>query len=383
MFIYLIIYLPFVLSAYLDFNNKANVVNKKTIAWIFVLVFTLFRGLRWNTGTDWDQFLEVYQHSHWDNIFSYSRNETEQLMDYGYMFINAFFHESGLSYTTFLLVTNFWIMWCYMDFSFRHSKYPLLTLILIMSMGIPFPVRQTIAFATSLWGYRFVVERKWFVYLIVATVSATIHKGSLIGIFVILIPYMLSKCHIKWWGYAILYGSSFILGKILSDYISFFLMLIAGTDGQLGVYSEAYMKNQSTSVDYGDYNVSMLNGLGYTFFFIALLWIREKYNNECNKKIKSFEFFFFLYALVASIDNMVRQGDQSGMTEVLGRVMSTLDMFPVIFPLIFTILLPRYFKGRMMCFLVFFVYMIYKFWQQIPGSFYYDLFIPYKSILSI
>ena len=379
MLIYLLIYIPFVFCAYYDFINIPEK-QKKTILWFWVIVFTLFRGLRWDTGTDWDQFLEVYNHAHWDNIFSYYRNETDQLMDYGYMFINALFHEAGFSYTTFLLVTNFWIMWCYKDFSVRHTKYPILTFILIMNMGVPFPVRQTIAFATSLWGFRFLLEKKWILFFLVAAAASMIHKGSFILFLAIIIPYVIGKYRIKWWMYAIVYASSFVIAKVLSDYISLVLTLIAGSEGQLGVYSEHYMNSQTLSVDYGDYNVSALNGMGYTIFFIALLWIREKFKTACNQRIKYFEVFFFMYALVAMLDNMVRQGDQSGMTEVLGRVTDSLDMFPLVFPLIFTLLLPRFVKSKGICFCMFFVYMLYKFWQQIPGGFYHDLFIPYKTV---
>ena len=75
MFIYLLIYIPFICSAYYDFVKTSDK-QKISILWFWVIVFTLFRGLRWDTGTDWDQFLEVYNHAHWDNIFSYYRNET-------------------------------------------------------------------------------------------------------------------------------------------------------------------------------------------------------------------------------------------------------------------------------------------------------------------
>ncbi len=382
MLIYLLIYIPFVFCAYYDFINIPEK-QKKTILWFWVIVFTLFRGLRWDIGTDWDQFFEVYNHAHWDNIFSYYRNETDQLMDYGYMFINALFHETGFSYTTFLLVTNFWIMWCYKDFSLRFSKFPILTFILLMSMGIPFPVRQTIATATTLWSCRFILERKWFIFILVSMIAALIHKGALIGLAIIVVLFIVDRWRIKWWGYMIAYASTFVIAEIFRDYISLALMALAGSGGQLAVYSDQYMQHDTLSVDYGDYNVSALSGLSYTLFFVLLIWIREKYNTICRSKIKHFEFFFFLYALAAIIDNIIRRGDSTGMTEILDRVTGVIDMLPIIFPLIFVVLLPHYIKSKLICFLFFFIYMLYKFWQQIPGSFFQDLFIPYKSVFEI
>ena len=60
--IYLLIYIPFILSAYLDFvKTDAKVINR--MLWFWVIVFTLFRGLRWETGTDWVSYLSIFDRS--------------------------------------------------------------------------------------------------------------------------------------------------------------------------------------------------------------------------------------------------------------------------------------------------------------------------------
>jgi hypothetical protein len=214
-------------------------------------------------------------------------------------------------------------------------------------------------------------------------IAALIHKGALIGLAIIVVLFIVDRWRIKWWGYMIAYASTFVIAEIFRDYISLALMALAGSGGQLAVYSDQYMQHDTLSVDYGDYNVSALSGLSYTLFFVLLIWIREKYNTICRSKIKHFEFFFFLYALAAIIDNIIRRGDSTGMTEILDRVTGVIDMLPIIFPLIFVVLLPHYIKSKLICFLFFFIYMLYKFWQQIPGSFFQDLFIPYKSVFEI
>lgn len=384
MLIYLVIYIPFILCAYFDFV-KTPKEQKNNILWFWVIVFTLFRGLRWEIGTDWQQFYQVYQHAEWSNIFSFSRDsgETGRLMDYGYMFINTVFNKAGLPYTAFLLATNFWIMWCYKDFSERHTKYPILTMILLLNVGVPFPVRQSIALATSFWGYRFAVEKKWRTYAIVAILAALIHKGSLIGLIIIIVPYIVEKWRIKWWGYAIAYVSTFIISEVFREYIVSTILFVGEVDEQLAIYGQGYIQNNALTVDYGKYNVSALNGLGYSVFFALLLWIREKHSLLCNLKIRHFETFFFMYVMAETLNNLVRTGGQNGLVEILGRITRTIDMFPLIFPLIFTILLLKYVGKRYICCIVFCLYMCYKYWQQIPGSFYQALYIPYKSILGL
>ena len=384
MLIYFLIYIPFVLCAYFDFKPGTKEDTKKYILWGWVVVFTLFWGLRWKIGTDWNQFYYVYQHAHWGNIFNFQRYETGILMDYGYMSINALFNDLNLPYTVFLLITGFWILWCYRDFSLRFTKYPILTFILLMNAGLPFPVRQTLSFATMLWGFRFAMDRQWGMFAIVSFIAGLIHKGSFIGMSIIVVPYIIEKLKIKWWWYAAVYASTFFLAELFRDYISNAITLISSVDEQMAAYGEQYVKRDYLSVDYGNYNSSLMNGISYTIFFAVLLWIRERYKFICSSKIKHFEVFFFMYAIVAILDNVVRQGQATGMTEALGRVTATIDMFPLIFPLLFTIFLNKLTnKNVIVVWGVFSLYMCYKFWNQIPGSFWNYLFIPYHSIFDL
>ncbi len=383
MLIYLLIYIPFVLSAYFDFKPGIKQETKSKILWGWVFVFTLFWGLRWRIGTDWEQFYYVYRHAHWYNIFNYERNESGILMDYGYVAVNALFNDARLPYTVFLLVSSFWILWCYKDFSLRFTKYPILTFILIMNIGMPFPVRQTLSFATMLWGFSFAMEKQWIKFAIVWLTAGLIHKGSFIGIVVIVVPYLVERWRIKWWIYAVIYASTFIIAEIFMEFILKAIPQITSVENQMSAYSELYLQLDTLSVDYGDYNSSMMNGYGYMIFFAVLLWVREKYKIICGRKIKYFETFFFMYAIVAIIDNICRQGSANGMVEMLGRVTTTVDMFPLIFPLVFSIFLLSFFKDKLVCWILFCIYMFYKFWQQIPGSFYNFVFIPYHSIFEL
>lgn len=383
MLIYLIIYIPLLLCAHYDFHDTPAK-TKIRILWTFVIVFTLFRGLRWEIGTDWPQFYYVYQHANWDNIFTFYRdNYSEKTMDVGYMFLNAFFKTSGFSYTVFLLVTNFWVMYCIKDFSERHTKYPILTFILLLNVGVPFPVRQTIAWATAIWSYRFIVQKKWIVFLVVSFCAGLIHKGTFISIPLMLVPLITERFRIKWQGYAGLYIMTFFIAASLGEYIKTMVLTLSAADSSLDAYATTYMNMDHTSVDFGGFNNTLMNGLSYTFIFAILLYIREKKSDICNKSILSFEFFFFLYALAAIIDNLIKQSDRSGMTEVLGRVTTNFDMLPLILPLLFVIVIPRLIKQKEWSFYLFFIYMCYKFWQQIPGSFYKFVYIPYQSIFDI
>lgn len=384
MLIYLIIYIPFIFCAWYDFKDTP-LEKKKRILWLWVIVFTLFRGLRWEIGTDWQQFFYIYEHSNWNNIFTFARdNWSDKVMDYGYMFINALFKQNGVSYTIFLLVTNFWIMWCFKDFSSRHSKYPILTLIMLMNVGLPFPVRQTISLATAVWSYRFVVERRWRAFFIVSLIAVLIHKGAVIILPFYFLPIILNRYRIKWQYIAFAYGSTFVTAALFASYIREIIMLIGMTDNSMGAYTGAYLSMQQNSMasSMDGFSNSTAGGVSYTIFFVILLWIREKFGSLCNSQVKNFEFFYICYVIAAITDNIIRRSDKDGMAEILGRATTTFDMFPIIFPLIF-IWGGQYSKKKPLFFLIFIMYMMYKFWNQIAGSFFSFVYIPYKSVLEI
>ena len=386
MLIYFLIYIPFVLCAFYDLQSE-NKHMKKTILSFWVIVFTLFRGLRWNIGTDWDQFLQVYNQSHWYNVFSYVRYVSDvgaSHMDFGYMFINALFHELGLGYTMFLLFTNYVIMWCYKDFCLKMTNYPILTMILLMNVGMPFPVRQSISFAILLWGYQFLNKKDIKKYLLVVFCAFTIHKGALIGFPLAILPYLDKLYKIKWSVWLAVYISTFFIAKVFNSYISNAVLVLSAYSGELNSVSTTYAQWEDTTVGLeGGFNNSAFNGLSFTFIFFLLLYLREKKNYACSYYINNFNLFFLLYAIAACFNNLISTSTSPIMAEIVGRAISSIDMYPVIFPLIFVCFanLNKNIAWKSCLASIFVVFMLYKFWNQIPGSFYSYLFIPYKSIL--
>ena len=386
MLIYFLIYIPFVLCAFYDLQSE-NKHMKKTILSFWVIVFTLFRGLRWDTGTDWDQFLQVYNQAHWYNVFSYVRYVSDvgaSHMDYGYMFLNALFHELGLGYTMFLLFTNFIIMWCFKDFCLKMTKYPILTMILLMNVGMPFPVRQSISFAILLWGYQFLNKKDIKKYLLVVFCAFTIHKGALIGFPLAILPYLDKLYKIKWTVWMAIYISTFFIAKVFNSYISNAVLALSAYSGELNSVSSTYAQWEDTTAGLeGGFNNSAFNGLSFTLIFFLLLYLREKKNYACSAYIKNFNLFFLLYAIAACFNNLISTSTSPIMAEIVGRAISSIDMYPVVFPLIFVYFanLNKNIAWKSCLASIFVVFMLYKFWNQIPGSFYSYLFIPYKSIL--
>lgn len=389
MFIYFLIYIPLLLFAYLDFNPKIELKTKRMVLLAFVVIFTLFWGLRWETGTDWVQYINVYEKSGWDKIFSFKRTSTgEGVMDYGYMFINALFHEAGMPYTVFLLATSFAIQLCYFDLSTRLTDYPILTYILLMNVGVPFPVRQSLSLAIALWAIRFVLEKKYLKFVLVALAATLIHKGSAIIFPVAFLPWICKRYHFQWYHFAIAYLSTYVISALLEEYIRAFIMWSTSEFESAQYYAEHYLNRQGLGaastlrIKMGRAEISPFNGLSYTLFFALSLYIREKFRGQCQCHVRMFNVMFLLYAFGAILGNLIRILGESGFTEILLRVINTINTFPFIFPLIFVIYLPKFTLSKYIPYIIFIVYMAYKFWQQIPGSIYNYLFIPYNTIFN-
>ena len=87
--IYIFIYGIFLLIGIYDIKKKGLLKEKSRNALLnlMILVLTLFRGLRWNTGTDWEQFLEVFQYVDEDSALVFIRN-TGEILEPGYTFLN-------------------------------------------------------------------------------------------------------------------------------------------------------------------------------------------------------------------------------------------------------------------------------------------------------
>ena len=77
------------MTSFCVFSKQQQCLSNK-IVWFWIIFFTLFRGLRWGVGTDWEQYLDVFSIADWSNIFSLQRYEyRDDVMDFGYMILNV------------------------------------------------------------------------------------------------------------------------------------------------------------------------------------------------------------------------------------------------------------------------------------------------------
>jgi len=178
MVIYIILYGLLLFSIFFDTDKVSFKAKKEILLW-WVLIFTIFRGLRWDTGTDWDQYYKVFQLASLDNIFGYARNGSVN-MEPGYMFLNVIVKLIGGNYTMFLLFTNWLVMWAYYKFSVTNSKTPIMVFVLIMFSTQFFPVRIGIAVGVLMLGLLDFSKLDFKKGLFFIFLAYTIHSSALV-----------------------------------------------------------------------------------------------------------------------------------------------------------------------------------------------------------
>jgi hypothetical protein len=366
--IYIAIYTFFFLCSFLDIK-PISLEKKKYIIYFWVVVFTLFRGLRWDCGTDWDQFYLTFLEADWNNIFSFDRGYGE-LLEPGYVFFNVLIKFIGGNYTTYLLASNFFVMFAYAQFSLKYSRYPIMSLITIMSLGLIFPVRQTLAAAIILFGYQYIVNRDFLKFSITVLIAALIHTSSVV---VVPLYFVYNRIQLKIWSIIAVFIGSLVLGNYMSQIMLVILNLFSFL-GEIFTYRLEIYVNVVTHTMGSDFRNKSYSHLIVGFIFVVFFYINKK-NNKIN--YSNYNSWLNMYILAIAISNL------------FFTYMRDLDRIREYFILISAPLL-AYLVGQsgeknkyLRCvFYVFFILFMYtRLFSSLFGV-YKHLLIPYKSIFS-
>jgi hypothetical protein len=367
MLIYIVIYSILIFSVLVD-NRETALPVKKIIIFFLIMMLTLFRGLRWNTGTDWHQFYNVFCDANWGDIFTFSRTGGEVTLEYGYVFLNVLIKKLGGNYTVFLLITNFIILYSYYKMSiFANKRYPVILFALFVCFFQFFPVRQHLAAAILLFSLPYIINKKFLPFIFIVFIASTIHIASIF--FVIL--FFFSKYKIPIWGLYLLYlitifiNSNSLMQSVLTYSAGLFSINISA---KMLHYQLTTTKQVALENDPVLYYAAML-------FFLTLFGkIRDNAKDEESKSgINLFLNAWFLCRIISSIFADMY---------VFARMADYFRFaFPVLIAILATKLLQKYKRSASVhicvCgFLIIFMY--YKLYTWL--NFYPVLMFPYNSI---
>lgn len=381
MFIYIILYILLLLITVFDYVEYPYE-RKKIIIICAVIVFGLFKGLRWETGTDWNQFYMCFENSSWNNIFTYKRyEELDELMEPGYMFANVFIKQFG-DYTLFLLCQCFFvcITWAYLSFKLVPNR-PIFAFAMAMVFNVIFPIRLPVAGAIVCWAFYFSLKKQYFIALLIGVIAYTMHKSAL---FTIPFIFFINKELPKWliW---ILFGVS-LLGEILADHISLLILLISvylpeNLQENVAGYSDAVIHGYSEK---SLLSIVMSVSLSFFFVFIFLktrdlikMRIKKTHLIIHKRKLIIFNQYFNCYIFMTFFFKFFSSPMLTNFTRVS-------EYFTLGFAISFVIAydyLKRYFSEGIL-YSFFCAYYLYKFYGMMNTP-YPEAMFPYKTIFSL
>ncbi len=365
--IYIVLYSLLFFCAFFDLKKPVGI-SKKQIVYFFVILFTLFRGLRWETGTDWHQFENVFYQVRWSNIFNHVRyGGDERVLEPGYVFLNLFFRTLTGHYTFFLLATNFFILWTYAKFSFKHASLPIIAFIAIIGAGQFFTVRQSLATAILMFAYNYAVSRSLVKFLVVVFIASLIHGAS-----IIFVPfYFFIRVKLNY----VLYVACLIGSIVIFDVLPKVMLFVIDNVGFIGSTSLRKLVVYASQVREEVYGVgrSYFNIMMTFFFLSSYYWVVLKIK-EKEKRDTYYGFLNFFLAQTVLL-NMF-----SEMMQELSRLGS---FFLFGGPLLMTELVWSGFTSKLrqlkpLFVLLFVLFMYYRFYKM--TFMWPEAHFPYKSI---
>lgn len=251
--------------------------TKQKVIFIWMIFFTLFGGLRWETGGDWTSYKGYFDAAQWgyESILSYRRWDGDVAVEPGFMFLNTLIKSVVNEYWGFNLVVGFFAQYTYYRFSMEFSpKRPLLMYVLILGMGMSsyMFVRSGLSVVVCYWAYRYIRDRKLIKFLLVVIAAGLIHRQVLL-----FIPlYWAVKLHFRWQVYAIGYLCCCVAYVVLQDYITlliFSLGDVGDVTDKLQGYTDENLGNMGTQVSYGKWAM-------YFMMLCIFLYFRKRFRLE-------------------------------------------------------------------------------------------------------
>jgi len=358
MFIYIFTIFIFFIFSYLEIRTTITEKEKSLLYSALFIALVVQVGLRWETGTDWNYYIENFS-----NTTSIENILINILIGFeiGYGFTVYFVRLFTDNYVYFLLFHA--IVYYYLIFraSKRLSPFPILSLLLFyaLTMGYLGSNRQLIALAICLYALRFVVERKPIIFFSLVFFAFLFHTSALL----FAVYYFLNKDFQKKY----VLGALFLAIAIGQTQIP--NLLFSGIGNLLPGASAGKTDFYSNKDNFQDLSLT-ISGLIRRLLYFFLFFINY---DTLSKKFEHYKLIFngFLFGLIFYFLF------SNSILIVVNRASLYFNVMEC-FLLASQLLLFNFARDRSYILFIIVLYAFFLFFQSI-GS-YPDLFLPYKGI---
>jgi hypothetical protein len=358
--IYFFIFLIILTLTSKDFFKSST---QKLEFYLVCCLFILLGGIRWETGTDWANYLYFFQiNSSFDEFMN------DIAFEKGYSFLNYTVKTVFNNYSVFLFILAFCTVLLKAKALYFFSSFPIFSLLIYYSfyLGDITAVRQSLAISILVFSSFYIKEKQLLLFLIFVFTASLIHLSS-----IAFIPaYYLFHKKISNIILLIALIIALIVGmipglvqKLLTNIISFVLR----DDGRIALKIELYTKFVNLDDEIKGGILSLLKRVIIIPVYLLLRpYVSSKYEYY-DGFLNIFIFGNILYILFyQSFPAMLR--------------CSTPFLFYEVLLLTSLLLAVKTIYQKLVMYFIISLYCISKLWFFL--SIYWDLYIPYTSIFS-
>ena len=374
MIVYYLLFGGIFFTALVDLIRPFNRDSKRKLFIFWCIVFVLFKGLRWDTGTDWSQFYTCFVESSWTNIFSYWRYGVgTSKMEFGYVFLNVLVKTIFPHYSFFLIITNAFILYCFGRCLLKYmDRWALVGLAILVVSSEMFPVRHTLVTAIFFMSIPYIRTGALKKFLAMVLVAFSFHHSA-----ILLVPfYWVLRSEYRYKRNMLIYLFVILTPNVFYDIFAVLQNTFLNT--LLGGGLTRYNAVQELFLD--EFDKTENNFFSYLFPICQLSffsYVLSRYRRDCQSDVaESMNFFlnmYFVYLCLNSVaahpgfDSLYRIGNMflSGYAFVVGYSVYFLKQmkFPVATILVFGMLF------------------VIKFNALPINRDTYGIYVPYKSFL--
>lgn len=356
MYLYLIFTILAILGLW-DIARKERSCNRPLrhfIFWGIILIFMLLSAMRWETGTDWQAYRNYFE-------------DQGDWMEWGYTALSKISYSLYPHYSLQITLMAVMIFTLTPRIIERYSVYPFVTLLAFWTITIAniYPVRQTLAITLTLWSLQYIVNRRPAAFYLCILGAFLFHASALI----FLAAYYL-------------FHRQFSRGLLLTVFVGCYLLsftmeeMISGLMQNINIdfirnRIDAYISDgdQTFGMAYSVRQVLIRGFINNSLLVFLIYFVLEHKRREdpfFNGISNLFIFGIGLGAILTAI------------SPALARLCIYFTIFQIfIFGYIFTLrLVPL---SKLIVYSALTCYFLYRFYGVVNN--YYDLYVPYKSIL--
>lgn len=375
--IYSLIYIPLIFCIFI---SDLNTQKKVMIFWIIVL--TLFRGLRWDCGTDWYWYERSFNEIDITNFWQYVTIEDGddiKILEVGWGFLLMVCKCLFGTYTSFLLLTNLIQLVLLYHISKMFTARPIVVFVGFISTASFFPVRQDMANMIFFFGFCSMLAKWKYSYFIYNAIAGLIHNSAWV-----LMPFywIWRKVRVNYgWAVALLVGS-YILSEYLASAIApLAISIVATIAPQVAAVASGYLTNNSTAENLSDPIFAFILNLIFCTLFYKFIILKNNLrlfgventrgisaNGVVNPLVNAFLFCIVISQLfLRTAPSLSRLSSYFELAQII--------LFAILFDNI------RNKQTRTMAIFLYMLYMFYRYYKHLDV--YPEVHFPYRSIFGV